>query len=164
MEEENRPDNCPPCPVCEERLKNEGEEMKNGEEKKKENVGFFGRLFGATNKAEEGLKETQDNAVEAVKAQGENAKANLIGFKDKALALVGQEPTPAIEKSPDGPIPPQAEETQVGGKKHRRKHKKTTKKHHKSNLKKGTKRAKQSKSKKTKHTKKVRFAKRNRLE
>lgn len=151
MEEENRPDNCPPCPVCEERLKNEGEE------KKKENVGFFGTLFGATNKAEEGLKKTQDNAVEAVKAQGENAKANLIGFKDKALALVGQEPTPAIEKSPDGPIPPQVENPQVGGKKHRRKHKKTTKKHHKSNLKKGTKR---NRSKKSKHTKKVRFAKR----
>lgn len=150
MEEENRHDNCPPCPVCEERLKNEGEE------KKKENVGFFGRLFGATNKAEEGLKETQDNAIKAVKAQGENAKENIIGFKDKALALVGQQPTPAIEKSPDGQ-PHQVEETQVGGKKHRRKHKKTTKKHHKSNLKKGTKR---NRSKKSKHTKKVRFAKR----
>jgi hypothetical protein len=145
MEEENRPDNCPPCPVCEERLKKEEEETK----KKEENTGFFGRLFGVGKKAEKGLQETQDKAVEAVKAQGDKAKE---GIKDLgrtsgqyARALVGMEPEPAVEK------------TQEGGKKHRRKHKKHTKKHHKSNLKKGTTHAK---SKKSKHTKKVRFAKR----
>lgn len=145
MEEENRPDNCPPCPVCEERLKKEEEETK----KKEENTGFFGRLFGVGKKAEEGLKKTQDNAIEAVKAQGDKAKE---GIKDLGLttgqyarALVGMEPVPAVE------------ETQEGGKKHRRKHKKHTKKHHKPNLKKGT---THTKSKKSKHTKKVRFAKR----
>lgn len=151
MEEENRPDNCPPCPVCEERLKKEEEETK----KKEENTGFFGRLFGVGKTAEEKLKETQDNAVEAVKAQGDKAKENIKGLGRKsgeyARALVGMDPKPAVEETA------QAEETQVGGKKHRRKHKKHTKKHHKSNFKKGTTHAK---SKKSKHTKKVRFAKR----
>lgn len=144
MEEENRPDNCPPCPVCEERLKKE--------EEKKENTGFFGRLFGVGKKAEEGLQETQDKAVEAVKAQGDKAKEGIkdLGRKsgEYARALVGMEPVPAVEETA------QAEASQEGGKKHRRKHKKHTKKHYKSNLKKST------KSKKAKNTKKVRFAKR----
>ena len=126
---EDSSDNCPPCPVCEERMKEE--------EPKPEKKGFFANLFG---KSEDTLNKVQTDAAGFVAQSADNAKN-----KTKSLArgimgpinnFIGPTEEPAQQMQNEAKVQPQV----GGGRRRRTKHKKHSNKKHSNNkhLKKGT--------------------------
>jgi len=117
---EDRPDNCPPCPVCEERMK------------EPKQTGFFANFF---KNSEGNLKKVQTDAVGIVKQSADDAKK-----KTKILAHGIMGPINNFigtnEQQVQQPVNNAITEPQEGGRRRRRtKHKKHTNKKH---LKKGT--------------------------
>jgi len=121
---EDRPDNCPPCPVCEERMKEE--------EPKPEKKGFFANLFG---KSEDTLKKAQTDAVGIVKQSADDAKNKTKSLARGIMGPINNFIGPN-EQQVQQPGNNAITEPQEGGRRRRRtKHKKHTNKKH---LKKGT--------------------------
>jgi len=159
--EDIRPDNCPPCPICEGKL---------DEQPKEEKTGFFGKLFGMGKKAENKLADTQDKLIGNVKDSANNAKNKVKSIGKFAVAplnkFLGQGENAQGQAQAQGPPqgenvqgPPQGQE-QMGGRKYKNKNKKRTNKKKRTNNKKRTNKKNGSKKHLKKRTTKKRFIKR----
>ena len=160
--EDIRPDNCPPCPVCEGKL---------DEQPKEEKTGFFGKLFGMGKKAENKLADTQDKLIGNVKESANKATNNVKSIGKFAIAplnkFLGQGENTQGQAQGQAQGEPQGEpqgqeqgQEQFGGRKNKNKNKKRTNKKKRTNNKKRTNKKNGSKKHLKKRTTKKRFIKR----
>ena len=160
--EDIRPDNCPPCPICEGKL---------DEQPKEEKTGFFGKLFGMGKKAENKLADTQDKLIGNVKDSANNAKNKVKSIGKFAIAplnkFLGQGENAQGENAQGENTQGQAQgqeqgQEQFGGRKNKNKNKnkKRTNKKKRTNNKKRTNKKNGSKKHLKKRTTKKRFIKR----
>ena len=145
--EDIRPDNCPPCPICEGKL---------DEQPKEEKTGFFSKWFG---KGENKIKKTQDKLINNVTQTANEATNNI-----KSVGVIAMNPLNKFlgqgEKAQGPPQGPPQEQEQMGGRKYKNKNKKRTNKKKRTNNKKRTNKKNGSKKHLKKRTTKKRFIKR----